>query len=72
MRLYVDYSQFLEDMRNLYRKAGWSPNAVHFSLNDLEMNVLDHVVDLPTGTSIVVSEDGEICKLMGMIYEHNN
>ena len=35
----IDVNEFIENMRELYEKAGWAPDEVHFSLNDLVMNL---------------------------------
>lgn len=38
MRL-VDSDKFIFSMEDLYKKAGWDPKEVHFSLNDLKSNL---------------------------------
>ena len=36
----ADKDKFLADMRGLYARAGWDPREVHFSLLDLESNLI--------------------------------
>ena len=35
----IDADKFLQDMADLYRKAGWDEREVHFSLADLRSNI---------------------------------
>lgn len=36
---YIDTSEFIKEMRELYRMAGWDSRDIHFSLADVECNI---------------------------------
>ena len=55
MRL-IDADSFLKAAKDIYKDAGWDPSEVHFSLNDLEMNL--------SGEPTVVVSDSEIIALL--------
>lgn len=42
----VNKDKFLADMRGLYARAGWDPREVHFSLLDLESNLIGNVSEI--------------------------
>ena len=45
MTRWIDADRFLRDMAALYLHAGWDANEVHFSLNDLDMNLFQEYAD---------------------------
>lgn len=55
MRL-IDADSFLKAAKDIYKDAGWDPSEVHFSLNDLEMNL--------SGEPTVVVSESEIIALL--------
>ena len=73
MEGYISRDKFLAEMTELYRKAGWNPNEVHFSLNDLVMNMtgrLEPVRENVTGewkdTGYIFNKRCSACKKINL------